>query len=235
MRFLLLPLFIFLSLHVSAQCRTFKLSSKGDTLNCVDMKGLKQGKWFIQTPKLRGEAGFEEEGEYKNDRKEGTWRRYNLMGDLLAMENYKWGNKHGKSVYFTIEGIEHEESWRALNPNKLFDTLDVADLKDPNKYEKVIVKNDGTSLRHGTWKFYNPTTSSLLNQEEYFLDKLKTEEEAQSDKVNEPSLNTPKANNTVKKDSTVAKVKPKEVLEFEKKNAGKKKVKVLDGTIKQKQ
>jgi hypothetical protein len=197
------------------------------------MKGLKQGKWFIQAPKLRGEPGFEEEGEFKNDRKEGTWRRYNLMGDLLAMENYKWGNKHGKSVYFTIEGIEHEESWRALNPDKLFDTLDVADLKDPNKYEKVIIKNDGTSLRHGRWKFYNPTTSSLINQEEYFLDKLKIEGDSTTYTNDSPVTIPLKNTASTKKDSSTTKVKPKEVLEFEKKNAGKKKVKVVDGRTRQ--
>lgn len=230
MRVLSLVLFIYLYGNAAAQCRTYKLSSKGDTLNCVDFKGQKQGKWLIQTPKLRGEPGFEEEGEYKNDRKEGTWRRYNLMGDLLAMENYKWGNKNGKSVYFTLQGLEHEESWRAVNPDKSFDTLDVADLKDPNKYERIVIKTDGSSLKHGTWKYYNPTTGELVSTEEYFLDKLKNPDgEVMSDTLS--SLPTQK--NIPKKDTATTKVKPKEVLEFEKKNAGKKKVKVLDGRVKQ--
>ena len=40
MRFLLLPLFIF-SVNISfAQCKTYQISSKGDTLNCVDYKGM---------------------------------------------------------------------------------------------------------------------------------------------------------------------------------------------------
>lgn len=232
MRFLSLAFFIFLNLASLAQCRTFRISSKGDTLNCIDFKGLKQGKWFVQMPKLRGEPGYEEEGEYKNDRKEGTWRRYNLMGDLLAMENYKWGNKHGKSVYFTIDGIEHEENWRALNPDKAYDTIDVADLKDPNKYEKVIIKTDGASLKHGTWKYYNPLTGSVINTEEYYLDKLKTPDDTVADTAIAPTIKSTRNNVSVKKDSTTTKIKPKEVLEFEKKNAGKKKVKVLDGSIK---
>jgi hypothetical protein len=232
MRFLLLPFFIFLNLALLAQCRTFRISSKGDTLNCVDFKGLKQGKWFVQIPKLRGEPGYEEEGEYKNDRKEGTWRRYNLMGDLLAMENYKWGNKHGKSVYFTIDGIEHEENWRALNPDKAYDTIDVADVKDPNKFEKVIIKTDGSSLKHGIWKYYNPLNGSVINTEEYFLDKLKTPDDATADTTLAPTIRSLKNNATVKKDSAATKIKPKEVVEFEKKHGGKKKVKVVDGTTK---
>lgn len=129
------------------------MGTKGDTLNIVDSKELKQGKWTIHVDPLRGEPGYEEEGMYVNDRKEGTWRRYNLMDDLVATENYRWGNKNGICRYFTLAGLEREESWRAFNPNKLYDTIDVADLKDPNKYERVVVKNEGSSLRHGTWKY----------------------------------------------------------------------------------
>ena len=75
------------------------------------------------------------------------------MEDLLAVENYRWGNKNGLCRYFTVAGLEREESWRAFNPGKAYDTIDVQDLKDPNKYEQVIVKTESSSLRHGTWKF----------------------------------------------------------------------------------
>ena len=47
-------------------------------MNCVDVKGLKQGKWKLSYPKLRGEPGYDEEGEYKNDRKDGKWRAIEL-------------------------------------------------------------------------------------------------------------------------------------------------------------
>lgn len=229
MRFLILPLFIFLGLSVNSQCRTFKLASNGDTLNCVDMKGMKQGKWLVQMPKLRGEPGYEEEGVYKNDRKEGMWRTYNLMGDLLAQENYRWGNKNGRCYYFTLAGLEHEESWRAVNPDKAYDTLEVADPIDPNKYEKVIVKTDGTSIRHGVWKFYQPGTGMLVGTEEYFMGQLKQPEEAKpkADSI-APSAKLP-LNKKGKTDTVAAKNKTKEILEFEKKNANKKKVKVQTG------
>ncbi len=226
MQFKLLPLFIFIAITANSQCLTYKLSADGDTLNCVDIQGKKQGKWIVQVPKLRAEPGYEEEGIFLNDRKEGTWRKYNLMGDQLAQENYKWGNLHGKCYYFTISGLEHEENWRAVNPNKIFDTIDVQDLKDPNKYEKVIVKTDGTSLKHGIWKYYNPATGALLDTQEYFMNQLKSAEDNENDymppvKPNSPMQKTDSAGN--KKGPT------KEIIEFEKKMGKKKNAKVQDG------
>lgn len=190
------------------------------------MKGMKQGPWVVHIEPLRGEPGFEEEGSFMNDKKEGTWRRFNLMGDLMAIENYKWGNKNGKCQYFTIAGLEHEESWKALNPNKMYDTIDVPDVKNPDQYEKVVVKVEASSLKHGQWKYYNPTYGSLLRTETYLLDNLQTGAPEE--------LNKPLSHSTV--DSIAAptakpaeKPKPKEVQDFEKKNKGKKKITVRDG------
>ena len=200
------------------------MGSKGDTLDCVDMKGLKQGKWTVKVAPLRGESGYEEEGIFLNNRKEGIWRKFNLMGDLLAQENYKWGNKNGLCRYFTLAGLEREESWRAVNPGKAYDTIDVQDLKDPNKYEEVIVKTDGSSMRHGTWKYFYAATGYLLKTEKYILDKL--QEPGAEDLTKNLSLDS----DTTKAKPTIIplKVKTKEVLEFEKKTSGKKN-KVRDG------
>ncbi len=222
MRRLLLPLFILFSVSALAQYKSFRIGAKGDTLNIVDSKGQKQGKWTIHVDPLRGEPGFEEEGTYVNDRKEGLWRRYNLMDDLVATENYRWGNKNGICRYFTLAGLEREESWRAFNPNKLYDTIDVADLKDPNKYERVVVKNEGSSLRHGTWKYYYPPTGKLISTEAYFLDQL------QEPGAENPTAGLTKAATDTNKAKPAEKPKPKEVLEFEKKTSGKKN-KVRDG------
>lgn len=228
MRCLIIPLLILFSTGVFAQCRTFRIGSKGDTLDCVDMKGMKQGKWLIRVGPLRGEPGYEEEGQFIDGKREGVWRRFNLMGDPVAFEGYKWGLKHGLSRYFTLEGIEHDESWRAMTPGKLYDTIDVQDLKDPNRYDKVIVKNDGGSLRHGTWKFYNPRSGALIKTEKYILDKL---QEPGSDDVTRTIIRPANtvADSTKAKAAVPAKPKPKEVLDFEKKNAGKKKIKVREG------
>src|SRR5688572_3991686 len=117
---LLVFLFLLVSVNTSAQLKSYIIGVKGDTLNRIDKNGLKQGKWINRYDQLRGEPGFEEEGVYKNDKKEGTWRRYTLIGDLIAVENFRWGNKDGKCQYFNGLGeLLREESWKALNPSKL--------------------------------------------------------------------------------------------------------------------
>lgn len=235
MRFLLLPLFIFSVNSSFAQCKTYQLSAKGDTLNCTDFKGLKQGKWIVSTPKLRGEPGNESEGIFINDKKEGIWRTFNLMGDLIAQENYRWGNLHGKQSYFTIAGLEREESWRAVNPNKTFDTLDVPDPANPLQFERIVVKNEGGSIKHGLWRAYNPNTGALLESEEYIMGQLKSEREnallqngkaykdAQS--FNASAGNIPNKSKSPADSSAKSKTKalPKEVADFNKKQAKKNK------------
>lgn len=218
MRFLLLPLLIFSVNTIFSQCKTYKISGNGDTLNCVDFNDLKQGKWVVTTPKLRGEPGFEAEGVFKNNRKEGLWRTFNLMGDLIAQENFKWGNKNGRCLYFTLAGLEREESWRAVNPDKAYDTLDVVDPGNPNQYERIVVKNDGNSIKHGIWKTYSPYTGALIETEEYMMGKLKAAIEAEKI-VNSPV--TKQIADTAKK--TATKILPKEVMEFNKKQSKKNK------------
>src|SRR4051812_43428886 len=114
MRYLIIvALFLFGGIKSEAQWKNYIISRKGDTLNRVDMKGLKQGPWSVHVDALRGEDGYEEEGFFKDDKKEGVWRRFTLEGDLIAYENYAYGMKDGKCTYFTISGEPlREESWR---------------------------------------------------------------------------------------------------------------------------
>lgn len=219
MRWILFIL-LFVSTSSVAQWKDFIIGVKGDTLNRVDKMGLKQGPWVHKYETVRGERGYEEEGEYKDDLKEGNWRKYSLMGDLLAIENYRWGFLDGMSQYFDISGnLLREESWRAFNPNQQYDTIDVEDVMSPGNFNQVIVKNEGSSLKHGTWKFYDPSSGFISKTEFYLLGKV--------DKSNLPP--------TLAKDTmsvSAKKVqKPKEVLDFEKKNAGKKKIRVRDGSV----
>jgi hypothetical protein len=138
-----------------------------------------------------------------------------LQGDLIGVEFYKWGNKDGVCQYFGMNGsLRREESWRALNPEKQYDTLEIEDVDHPDHYNKVILKNEGVAIKDGTWKFYDPSTGMVARTETYTLGKLEKK-----------SATAPVDPNAAK---TVA--KPKEVLDFEKKT-GKKKVKVQDGSV----
>jgi len=203
---------------------------KGDTLNCTDFNNKKQGRWVIEMPAMRGEKGYEEQGVYVNDKKEGKWQQFSLMGDLMAIENYRWGNKNGKNFYFTPFGQPlREESWKAVNPENPYDTVDVYDLKDPSKVaERVVVKLDGFTLRHGTWRFYDPEFGTVEKTERYHLDKLITDSETDElAPINISNKSTVKTNSDTSSKKSIA--KPKAVLEYEKKNAGKKSIKVRDG------
>ena len=227
---LILFLFVF-SIHGFSQCRTFKIGVKGDTLNCVDLKGRKQGRWVNEMPPLRGEKGFEEQGVYINDKKEGQWQQFTLDGDLLAIENYRWGNKHGRCIYYTPFGQPiREESWKAVNPDNPYDTVDVFGLNDPNKVvRREVIKLDGHTLRHGTWKFFDLDYGTVVKTEQYKLDKLIVAGVAE-DELAPIDISTG-TNAKAKTDTTGKKsiAKPKEVAEYEKKNAGKKKVKTRTG------
>ena len=219
--FLILLLFTFKG---QAQWKSYLISIKGDTINCIDQKGLKQGKWVIRTDELRGEPGFEEEGVFENDKREGLWRKYNLSGDLIALENYKWGLKDGKQQYFTMLGdLQREESWYAANPEHPIDTIEVPDLYNPGKVETKIIKHEVAEVRHGTWKYYDPSTGFITKTERYFFGQLEKDGLGNTAK---PANNSASA----QQGSTHTSKKPKEVLDWEKKNAGKKKIKYKDGS-----
>ena len=203
------------------QCKTFIKGVKGDTLNCTDNSDMKQGKWVIHTPDSRGEKGFEEEGLYRDGKREGTWRHYSLQGDLIATENYKYGFKNGKSQYYNNFGeIVREESWRAVNPEYPYDTVEVYDLNDPNKISQRIVKVEGSTYKHGKWTYYDPSSGTITKTEEYILDKIQS---PFSKGISAKEVSAKDSTATAKKDN-----RPPEVKAYEKKNA-KKKITVRDG------
>ena len=214
---------LLISFSVNAQWKSYRLTNKGDTINCIDSKNLKQGKWSVKVEGVRGEPGYEEEGVYKDGKKEGTWRIYTTMGDLYAIERYRWGNKDGKSQYYSIAGLIREESWKAVNPANPYDTVDVYDPVDPTKVRRQVVKIEGSSVKHGTWKYYDNGPGESVRTETYFLDKLQVPKD-----VAEGNTAIPDSSNTKKTKSPVV-AKPKEVVDFEKK-IGKKKAKVIDGS-----
>lgn len=233
MRYLFI-LVLFLSVKADAQLKSYIIGVKGDTLNRIDSKGMKQGPWAVRIDNARGERGYEEEGIYVNDQKDGVWRRYSLEGDLIAVENFKYGMKDGKNVYFTYTGEPlREESWRAIDPKHPYDTVAVKDIDDPSKILRYqIVKVEPTSYKHGTWTYFNTLTGTIEATEQWVMNKTKEEiEEAQmGDGLAPLDLGDNGNKSTAKKDEEKkSTTKPKEVLEFEKKNAGKKKIKVRDG------
>jgi len=223
---LIMILLVMVPLAGISQWKTYIIGVKGDTLNRVDLKGKKQGPWVVHFDELRGEPGFEEEGYYNNDKKEGAWRKYSLMGDLLAVENFRWGNKDGRNVYFNNTGqLLREESWKAVNPDNPYDTVEVFDLNDPTKViDHRIIKLDGYTLKHGIWTFYDPVSGKVDKTEKWNLDKPATGNSGDDLAPIDIADNT-----TAKSDSAKKYPKPQAILDYEKKNK-KKKIKVRDGS-----
>jgi hypothetical protein len=226
MRYLLI-ITLFISMSCDAQLKTYMLGVNGDTLNKVDIKGMKQGRWIIHVDDLRGERGYEEQGEFQNDKKEGTWKQFSLDGDLLSIENYRFGFKNGKCAYFNNMGdLLREESWRAIDPKNPYDTVNVYDINDPTKVVgKQVIKLEANSYKNGTWTYYDPSSGTIAKTEEWVLDKPKNK--ASNDEL--APINIGGDGSTAKSEEKKPTAKPKEVLEYEKKNSGKKKIKVRDG------
>jgi len=208
-------LFLFFT-NGMAQYKSYKLNEDGDTLNIVDNKGMKQGKWVNHIEPLRGEPGYEEEGIYKNNNKEGIWRQYSLQGDIIAVEFYKLGGKHGIQQYYTYLGdLIREESWKGYDPDSPYDTVAVYGIGSNEIIDYKIVKAEQYSVKHGEWKYYETGTGRLVKVEKYDRGLLE-----------KPNSNTQAAAVVPAKKKEVEKTP--EMLEWEKKNKGKKKV-VRDG------
>lgn len=227
---LIVVLFLLISVSGSAQWKHYMLTPKGDTLNRVDMKGLKQGPWVVKVPDLRGERGYEEEGFFENDLKEGEWKRFSLEGVKIAQENYRWGKLNGRQQYYTYNGgLLREESWRAMDPAVAFDTVAIYDLTDPTlEIGRVVVKNEGFAMKHGKWTYYDPREGTIEATEQYAMNKLQTDDGSMvaDDDIRPLSISQGKQ----KSDTATQKVqKPQVILDYEKKNSNKKKIKVRDG------
>ncbi|HEX7846089.1 MAG TPA: hypothetical protein VF476_09850 [Chitinophagaceae bacterium] len=238
MRFIL-PLLLFISVEGFGQWKTYMIGRRGDTLNRVDMQGKKQGPWVLHVDEVRGEEGYDEQGYFLDDKKDGLWVRFSLMGDKIAEENYRWGSLDGKSRYYTRNGgLIREESWRAVDPNKTFDTVDVVDIKDPTKVvDRVIVKVTGQTNKHGTWTYFDPMWGTIVKTERYFVNKLQSGDEngmagtgGEDDDIRPLDISNGKTAKA--KTDTAGKKpapKPQAILDYEKKNSGKKKIKSRDG------
>jgi antitoxin component YwqK of YwqJK toxin-antitoxin module len=210
------------ALSTTAQTwQKFSVTEEGDTLNRIDIKGLRQGPWLIRVEPLRLEPGYEEEGEFVDGKKQGVWKRYTLQGDMIAVERFREGYKDGLQTYFTRIGEPlREEHWKYVDPKNPYDTIDVPDLDNPMLTKSMIIKLESAEVRHGEWKYFDPSTGRVMKTEQYIS----------GQKFGAPgSIQAAQTAQPEKKDTPKTVQKPKAVEEWEKNNQGKKKVTVRDG------
>jgi hypothetical protein len=231
---MLAGLFLLLVFQAEGQWKSFQISPRGDTLNRLDKQGVRQGPWVISVPDLRGERGYEEQGNFSNGKKEGDWTRFSLEGIKIADEQFRWGMLNGKQKYYTyFGGLVRVESWRAIDPANAFDTVPVYDLQDPDKViGQVVVKNEGVAVKHGTWIYYDPQTGKVEEQVEYVMNQVKGEEDISEATSLKPLDLKAKPNYAPTTDSVGNKkvAKPAVIQAYEKKNSGKKSIRVRDGS-----
>ncbi len=193
-----------------AQLKEFKLNAKGDTINAINQQGQKQGKWVVHTDEIRGEPGYEEEGMYKKGEKHGYWRRYSLQGDLLAVEHYILGGKDGLQQYFSYLGdLLREENWKGYNPDAPYDTIPVYGTGSGEIIDYKIVKAEPYSVKDGDWRYFEPGSGRLIRTEQWARNNLIIP-------------GAPKAAVTTNSDKPKKIDKTAEMLEWERKNKGKK-------------
>ena len=203
--------FLFL-MNGMAQTKTYKLNAEGDTVNAIDKNDLKQGKWVIHVDEVRGEPGYEEEGVFVKGKKEGIWRQYSLTGDIIAVEFYKLGGKHGVQQYYTYLGdLIREESWKGYDPEAPYDTVAVYGDGNNEIVDYKIIKAEQYSVRHGEWKYYDPAAGGRLMKVEKY-DRGYLEKPGSVANATAPVIDKPRKVE-----------KTPEMLEWEKKNKGKKK------------
>jgi antitoxin component YwqK of YwqJK toxin-antitoxin module len=193
-----------------AQYKEYKLNAKGDTINAITKDGQKKGKWVIHVDEIRGNPGYEEEGVFKKGVKDGFWRRYNLEGDLIAVEHFILGGKDGLQQYYTYLGdLEREESWKGYNPDAPYDTIAVYGTGSNEIVDYKIVKAEPYSVKDGEWRYYEPGSGRLIRTEQWARNNLIVPGAAKKEVANTDKAKKPE--------------KTAEMLEWEKKNKGKKK------------
>lgn len=155
---------------------SFELLENGDTINKLDHKKRRQGKWLLVNKGGYGEDDFIEFGAYDSDIRTGVWKTYTMDGVIISQEFYKQGNKNGEARYYEDGFLYCVGNYLALRSKYDYDTIMV---EDPitNLEKPVILKTSVGSVRHGFWTYYDPPSTDVKRVLEYQVDEIIYEKE----------------------------------------------------------
>ena len=120
--------------------------------NQRDPQHRKQGYWMEEVGEVRGEPGYTWEGTYKNDRKEGIWKKTTSIGTLIAEETYKNNVLDGYCKYYYSNGKPSEEgAYISTEVEGQRDTIMIIDPVTNAETPTEIIRK-GNSVRNGVWK-----------------------------------------------------------------------------------
>ncbi|WP_441574018.1 toxin-antitoxin system YwqK family antitoxin [Chitinophaga sp. RAB17] len=132
--------------------------------NQRDQQHRKQGYWVEEVGEVRGEPGYTWEGTYKNDRKEGVWKKTTSIGNLIAEETYKNNVLDGYCKYYYSNGKPSEEG--AFISTEIEGQRDTIMIIDPvtNAETPTEIIRKGNSVRNGVWKLYDEETGKAVKE-----------------------------------------------------------------------
>lgn len=158
------------------QVMSYEILENGDTINRIDQKKRKLGKWLIINKGGYGEEDFIELGFFQDDTRTGVWKTYTMDGVIVSQEFYKQGNKSGEAKYYDEGKLYCAGNYLALRSKYDYDTIMV---EDPltEQFRPVIIKTDVGSVRHGFWTYYDPQTAEVRRVVEYQADEMIYEKE----------------------------------------------------------
>ena len=132
--------------------------------NQRDAQKRKQGNWIEEVGEVRGEPGYTWEGVYKNDRKEGIWRKTSTIGNLIAEETYKNNVLDGYCKYFFPNGkLSEEGAFISTEVEGQRDTIMIIDPVTNAETPTEIIRK-GNSVRNGVWKLYDEETGKMVKE-----------------------------------------------------------------------
>jgi len=142
-----------------------------EAINKRDAMGKLHGIWYTETAARMGEPAEQIFGRYDHGLKMGLWYKSDEMGNISAIENYKYNVLDGEVKYFEHGKLTCIGHYRGLNPMVTLDTVYITHPETGLEYSVVVPTERGT-VRHGKWRFYDEMSGRLLREEEYQIDNL---------------------------------------------------------------
>ncbi len=145
--------------------------NESEAINRRDADGKAHGIWYSETKAIRGEPAQRSFGRYDHGMKMGMWYLSDEMGNITAIENYKYNVLDGEVKYFEKGRLTCIGHYRGLNPKVAIDTFYVEHPETGLEYMVAVPTERGT-VRHGLWRFYDELSGRLIREEQYQIDEL---------------------------------------------------------------
>ncbi len=144
---------------------SYYVLGNGDTINRMYPDSVKSGKWFEDYTLDR--SYYYEVGIYLDGLKEGEWKVYNSLDEMIESAIYHRGARNGRNVFY-----EHGKVIAIGDQVGMFytasrDTIPVTDPDDYLDYATEI-ENNSYDLRNGTWVFLSPYTRDTTQVIKYY-------------------------------------------------------------------